>query len=504
MLLFTREAGDRGSAGTRVAREFVCEPSIVCSSQVPTHPLLDYFRCSPELADIEVAPQVSRNEGYFTFDGVTCFGRVAGTEPSHTPDGPLPEVGRSSDSAADARAQLPLDVRDVVTNLRQELYAGNTKHHVLERVTASRASRTLYYLARPLLPVGIRRHLQRIRLTGWDRIPFPRWPVDTSVDDLMKAALAASARIRGLTRVPFIWFWPDGANACALMTHDIEGRRGAAFCSELMDIDEWYDIKAAFQIVPEGPGGNSPKLIEQIRNRGFEVNLHDLNHDGYLFENREAFLQRAAEINRYARELGCEGFRSGAMYRNQRWFDAFEFSYDMSVPNVAHLEPQRGGCCTVMPYFVGRVLELPLTTVQDYSLFHILDEHSIALWQTQCERILAHNGVITLIAHPDYLAEPRACAVYRDLLEYLNTLRTERNVLMTTPGEVNRWWRSRQEMQLVKGGDGNYRVEGPDSARARVAYARVHEGRVTYEFGSDEQQRLQLPARAGSSNYDGR
>ena len=53
----------------------------------------------------------------------------------------------------------------------------------------------------------------------------------------------------------------------------------------------------------------------------------------------------------------------------------------MSVPNVAHLEPQRGGCCTVMPYFVGDVLELPLTTIQDYSLFHILGDYSTTLWK---------------------------------------------------------------------------------------------------------------------------
>ena len=64
------------------------------------------------------------------------------------------------------------------------------------------------------------------------------------------------------------------------------------------------------------------------------------------------------------------------MYREQGWFDAFEFSYDMSVPNAAHLEPQRGGCCTVMPYFVGDILELPLTTAQDYTLFHILNDYS--------------------------------------------------------------------------------------------------------------------------------
>lgn len=65
------------------------------------------------------------------------------------------------------------------------------------------------------------------------------------------------------------------------------------------------------------------------------------------------------------------------MYRQQEWFNAFDFSYDMSVPNVAHLEPQRGGCCTIMPYCNGRILEIPLTTSQDYTVFQILNEHSL-------------------------------------------------------------------------------------------------------------------------------
>jgi peptidoglycan/xylan/chitin deacetylase (PgdA/CDA1 family) len=313
----------------------------------------------------------------------------------------------------------------------------------------------------------------------------------------MRAALAASARSKGLDSVPFIWFWPDGADACVLMTHDVEGERGAAFCSNLMDLDEWHDIKAAFQIIPAS-GRNSRSLIAQIRDRGFEVNLHDLNHDGYLFEDRDAFLERAMVINRYAEELGCRGFRSAAMYRNQRWFDMFEFSYDMSVPSVAHLEPQRGGCCSVMPYFVGGLLELPLTTVQDYSLFHILEDYSIALWRTQCERILAYNGLITFITHPDYLAKPRAEAVYRDLLEYLNTLRLERNIWMTSPGEVDRWWRNRQQMRLVMGADANWRIEGPDSGRARIAYARIENEEVVYELGSNAAPGPELANRAES------
>ena len=62
----------------------------------------------------------------------------------------------------------------------------------------------------------------------------------------------------------------------------------------------------------------------------------------------------AAKINSYGRAWKAEGFRGAILYRRQEWFDAFDFSYDMSVPNVAHLDPQRGGCCTERRYFIGR------------------------------------------------------------------------------------------------------------------------------------------------------
>ncbi len=55
----------------------------------------------------------------------------------------------------------------------------------------------------------------------------------------------------------------------------------------------------------------------------------------------------------------------------------------MSVPNVAHLDPQRGGCCTVMPYFIGDILEIPVTTIQDYTLFNILNDFSTRIWKEQ-------------------------------------------------------------------------------------------------------------------------
>ena len=86
-----------------------------------------------------------------------------------------------------------------------------------------------------------------------------------------------------------------------------------------------------------------------------------------------------------AENTRAKGFRAGVLYRKQLWYDALDFEYDMSVPNVAHLDPQRGGCCTVMPYFLGNLLELPVTTTQDYCLFNILNDYSINLWERQIE-----------------------------------------------------------------------------------------------------------------------
>jgi hypothetical protein len=264
------------------------------------------------------------------------------------------------------------------------------------------------------------------------------------------------------------------------MTHDIEGQAGLDFSDELMDIDEAHGVKSAFQLIPEGREDAWERTAARLRARGFEVNLHDLNHDGRLFADRDEFLARARRINDYARRFNCDGFRSGAMYREQGWFSAFEFAYDMSVPNAAHLEPQRGGCCTVMPYFVGDVLELPLTTTQDYTLFHILNDYSIDLWREQIRLIAGRHGLISVITHPDYLVGQRERDVYLKLLDYLVELREREGVWFALPGAVNRWWRNRRAMQLVRDGDA-WRIEGPDSERAVVAYASLQDGRLVYD-----------------------
>ncbi len=439
---------------------------------------VEYYRCSGQDDVLTTAGSLSGADGYFRFGDAIGYGQVAGADPARCASHALADL-RPLASAGGGRVRLPFDLSAVVDNLRREHYRQGQDNWLQPRSGAGDAARRLYYAFRPFMGVAVRRHFQKARFKGWEKIAFPRWPVDLSVDVLMESAMTLALEASGRERMPFIWFWPEGAPACGMMTHDVEGKAGLEFCDELAGIDEAHGVPSAFQLIPEIHRRLWPETAQRLRDRGFEVNLHDLNHDGRLFADRETFLERARRINHYAREFGCEGFRSGAMYREQDWFDAFEFAYDMSVPNVAHLEPQRGGCCTVMPYFIGNVLELPLTTTQDYTLFHILGDYSTTLWEEQIRTIVERHGLISVIAHPDYLTGARERDVYLQLLRHLADLRDREGVWMALPGEINRWWRNRREMTLVPDGAG-WRIEGPDSERARVAYASLEDGQLVY------------------------
>jgi hypothetical protein len=367
------------------------------------------------------------------------------------------------------------------------------------RAIASAARRRAfyaYYQVRPYLGVSIRKHLQRLWLRGWKGLTFPQWPVDRTVDRILERLLVLSMTAHGIDHIPFIWFWPDGKESCAILTHDVEEMIGVNFCPSLMEIDDSFGVKSSFQFIPETRYSVSPFLLNRIRESGFEINLHDLNHDGRLYDDREEFLRRASRINQYAKRYGAAGFRAGALYRNLDWYDAYEFSYDMSVPNVAHLDPQPGGCCTVMPYFIGNVLELPLTTIQDYTLLYILSVHSIDLWQQQIELITESHGLASFNVHPDYMLDRRAKDTYKSLLAHLSELRSGGKLWMPLPREVDRWWRDRSQMKIV-GESGRWRIEGPGRERAKLAYARLVGDRLSYTFELSRERMQSVPAPSG-------
>jgi hypothetical protein len=134
-----------------------------------------------------------------------------------------------------------------------------------------------------------------------------------------------------------------------------------------------------------------------------------------------------------------------------------------------------------MPYFIGKVVELPLTMAQDYSLFHILRHYSLELWKQQLALIQERNGMISFITHPDYLINKRARDIYVSLLEYLRQMIVRDGIWAALPGDVNRWWRARSQMELVSRGD-DWEIVGPEKERARLAYAVLDGDRLVYEL----------------------
>lgn len=437
--------------------------------------MIEHYRCPEGCFDFGLADEVAEGVGFFRFGGATCYGRSSSGAAASSLHAPLYDALHGV-SIAGEQLRIPFNPTEVIDNLRLERYAsalgaGGKLQSILRKT---------YYQLRPLTNQAIRKRVQAFRVRNWKKLSFPHWPLDTSVEDISEQLLLLSMQAKGVDRVPFVWFWPDSARGCMTMTHDVETEAGKNFCSALMDVDDRFGMKACFNVVPEGRYAVTASFLESIRRRGFEVGIQDLNHDGRLFDNRQEFLRRAGLINNCAKQFGARGFRAGVLYRKPEWYGALDFSFDMSIPNVAHLDPQRGGCCTVMPYFIGNMLELPVTTTQDYMLFHLLKERSISLWKEQVERILARNGLASFIVHPDYVMEPDTMPVYRDLLQHLRDIQ---GVWFALPSEIDDWWRARSGMR-VEGEGNSWRVAGKGSERATLAYARNVDGKLVYELAS--------------------
>jgi hypothetical protein len=194
--------------------------------------------------------------------------------------------------------------------------------------------------------------------------------------------------------------------------------------------------------------------------------MHGLVHDRTLFSSREAFDASLPALGDLAKRLGAVGFRSPATHRVFDWLAELPVEYDCTIPNSDPYEPQPGGCCSVWPFFVGPVVELPYTLPQDHTLLTLLRRRSPDVWLEQAARIEAEYGLVQCVTHPDrgYLAEPEKRSIYAAFLEGL----AEREGLWRAlPREIAAWWRRRA------GGDdrdGESRT-GTVSLRGEAAFA---------------------------------
>ena len=243
----------------------------------------------------------------------------------------------------------------------------------------------------------------------------------------------------GSERPPENWpGWPGGKKFALVLTHDVESKAGLEKCPSLMHLEMELGFRSSFNFVPEGDYRVPAELRNELTAQGFEVGIHDLKHDGHLFASHRGFKKRAVRINRYAREWGASGFRSGFMLRNLDWLHDLDLQYDASTFDTDPFEPQPDGGHTIFPYWVpspngdainharSGYVELPYTLPQDSTLFLLLCEKTTDIWRRKLDWVAAHGGMALIDTHPDYMAldgsSPQAgeypIGLYKELLHY--------------------------------------------------------------------------------------
>ena len=248
--------------------------------------------------------------------------------------------------------------------------------------------------------------------------------------------------------------WPGGKRFAVVLTHDVEQEGGLLHCGDLADLEEERGLRSAFGFVPRRY--RTPESLRRMLvDRGFEVMVHDLDHDGKLFRNWRSFAERSRAINEFLQEWQTRGFSSGAMHHNLPWISQLNIEYSISTYDVDPFEPQACGLGRIFPCWVqspngegSAFVEMPYTLPQDFTLFILLREQSTATWRKKLDWIAEKGGMALIKTHPDYMVFPKErrrmdgypVELYTELLDYV-TARYGDEAWFAHPSEVARYWR---------------------------------------------------------------
>ena len=351
-------------------------------------------------------------------------------------------------------------------------------HHLLyERYHGpTNRSRKLeaYYALKPFMPRRLQLALRRAYATRQAKAAFPAWPFESSLVEHRDAQLLERLRHSGSERLPLINWWPERKRFASVLTHDVEGPAGVANVMRVIELERRYGFVSSWNFCAEWypiPDG----LFEEIRAAGCEVGLHGILHDGKLFSDRATFEANLPKIAHYATTWKVAGFRSPATGRNAAWMHELPVEYDSSFPDSDPFEPQPGGCCSIMPFFFGDVVELPITLPQDHTVWEILRSPGTELWRRKTEWLRANHGLVNLIVHPDYVVEQQRLDRYEAFLAYLAQHDDGWHAL---PRDVARWWREREQLRIGDRG----RLAGWTAFDASIAHASERDGELLMEL----------------------
>jgi hypothetical protein len=335
----------------------------------------------------------------------------------------------------DGRLEPPFEFEEAYRNYVTESWVSTSSSRRL-----STRQLAAFYRVKRLIPRGAQIRARRA-LVRWQGQPsFPRWPLDDGVRRLLELYCASLLASHARHELAFRWFWPSGYRSALILSHDVETAKGIRLAVELADLEETLGFRSVFNF---GAWYDvDPGVLRELTSRNFEVGMHGIVHDRTPFSSRTAFERQLPELRALAGRLGAVGFRSPSTHRVFPWLAELPVEYDGTIPHSDPYEPQPGGCCSLWPFFVGDVVELPYTLPQDHTLLTLLGHRTPALWIETAGEIERRHGLIHCISHPDpgYLGDRSKRDVYS---EFLRAMAERKSVWHATPAEVARWWRRR-------------------------------------------------------------
>ncbi len=274
----------------------------------------------------------------------------------------------------------------------------------------------LFYNLKPAIPRRLQIFLRR-QIALYKRKKYAHiWPIDPDAGN-----------------PPEGWKgWPDGKKFAFVLSHDVDTQKGHNNILKLAELEEGLGFRSSCNFVPERYT-NSDSLHKELRQRGFEIGVHGLKHDGKLFSSHLIFKERAVQINKYLKKWRSTGFTSPSMHHNKDWLHDLKITHSISTFDTDPFEPQPDSLGTVFPYRVQNgsrskgYFELPYTLPQDHLLYVILRENSNQIWKQKVDWIAENGGMALLNTHTDYVnfsdnndgMEEYKVELYIDFLEYV-------------------------------------------------------------------------------------
>lgn len=302
-----------------------------------------------------------------------------------------------------------------------------------------------YFRLKPYIPRSFRWVLRRIRTPRIMRRSSNVWPID-------ETACGKPLNWKG---------WPGGKKFALVFTHDVESEQGLGKVRDLANMEMAYGFRSSFNFIPEGSYADPVALREWLAENQFEVGVHDLNHDGHLYESRESFGEKAKSINGYLGKWGAVGFRSGFMLRQLDWLHDLNVLYDTSTFDTDPFEPQPEGSHTIFPFHVRPpanvagpgYIELSYTLPQDSTLFLLLREKTPEIWKRKLDWIAKHGGLALVNIHPDYVdfsgsTSSASCYPASLLKEFMDYIQSEHDGKFWNPlaRELALWYRNQSSI----------------------------------------------------------